>query len=216
MKTIHYNKHDYPFDLHIKDVLDASDLQKLHEKVEGEYTDQFQVGKDSSTVFHDLFYDQYRSGWPAMQYLYERMISNIIAPLFGEDFLYQKFPTFRVHLKGNVAVGAFHKDADFGHPIGEINYIIPLTDSDGTASVWVESEADKGDFTAMQLRVGELVQFNGNGLTHGNKTNMEGRTRVSMDFRILPISKYNPENESQSLTRKTKFKEGEYYKLYTK
>ena len=66
--------------------------------------------------------------------------------MLSEDFLYQKFPTFRVHLPNNIAVGKFHKDADFGHPKGEINFIIPLTDSYGSASVWVESEENKADF----------------------------------------------------------------------
>jgi len=216
MKTIPYNKNDYPFDAHIKAVLGAYDLQKLHEKVEGEYAEQFQVGKDSSTIFHSKFYDQYRAGWPAFEFLYERFIIDVIASLFDEDFLYQKFPTFRVHLQGNIAVGAFHNDADFGHPNGEINYIIPLTDSDDTATVWVESEPGKEDFKPIPMRVGELIQFDGNHLTHGNKKNETGCTRVSMDFRVLPISKYNPENETESVTRRTKFQEGAYYKRFTK
>jgi len=60
-------------------------------------------------------------------------------------------------LPGNVAVGAFHNDAEFGHPEGEVNFIIPMTDSDNTGSVWVESEEGKKDFTPIRLRTGWLV-----------------------------------------------------------
>jgi len=190
-------------------------LDDLHILVDGQYKEQFKVGADSSTDFHKQFYDKYRAGWPEMEFAYKSLIYNNISLLFDEDFLYQKFPTFRVHLPSNVAVGAFHKDSDFGHPAGEVNFVIPLTNSYETASIWVESEVDKGDFSPMKLRIGELVQFNGNVLTHGNKINETRHTRVSMDFRVLPISKYNPENDSESVTRKTKFQEGAYYKRFT-
>lgn len=181
-----------------------------------QYKEQFKVGADSSTVFHKKFYDKYHEGWPELQGLYDKFIAEVIAPQYNEDFLYQKFPTFRVHLPGNVAVGAFHNDAEFGHPAGEVNYIIPLTNSDGTASVWVESEPGKKDFEPIEMVVGRLIQFSGNTLTHGNKMNETECTRVSMDFRVLPISKYDEANNSESVTLKTKFKEGEYYKRLAK
>ena len=147
---------------------------------------------------------------------YETLIEKVIAPQMNEDFLYQKFPTMRFHIPNNVAVGLFHKDADFGHPKGEINYVLPLTNSDGTSSIWVESEVDKGDFEPMLMVIGDLIQFNGNCLTHGNKVNETNRTRCSMDFRILPLSKYDEDNETSSVTKGTKFKEGAYYKKFTK
>lgn len=191
-------------------------LDSLHFLVQGKYKELFEVGADSSTVFHKAFYDKYREGWEQMEQLYYDFICDHIAPSLVEDFLYQKFPTFRVHLPGNIAVGRFHFDAEFGHPQGEINYIIPFTNSSDTGSVWIESEKGKGDFKAIDLNIGELVQFNGNQLTHGNKVNETGETRVSMDFRILPISMYNEGQIGESMTRKTKFIEGEYYKRYYK
>ncbi len=208
-----YNSEQYNFNDVIGGVL--TKLEDLHFLVEGKYKELFEVGHDSSTIFHEAFYNKYRSGWLVMQYVYDEFIANIIAPEFNEDFLYQKFPTFRVHLPENVAVGRFHYDAEFGHPEGEINYIIPLTDSDNTASVWIESEQFKLDFEPMKLRIGEYIRFNGNQLTHGNKINETSKTRVSMDFRILPISCYK-ETGAESLTTKTKFVEGQYYKKFVK
>lgn len=189
-------------------------LPYLHSASWKEYGKLFEVGQDSSTEFHTSFYSQYRRGWPALEDMYLKFIKEVVSVRFDEDFLFQKFPTFRVMLPNNVAVGAFHNDAEFGHPEGEVNFIIPLTNSDETASVWVESLEGKKDFTPVKLRVGWLAQFNGNKLTHGNKVNLTGKTRVSMDFRVLPLSKYHEDQAKESVTRKTKFVEGEYYKRF--
>jgi len=215
-ELIKFNEREFDFVKVVNDLFNASELENVHELTTEEYKEQFQVGKDSSTVFHTQFYDKLRSGWPELISVYESFIKDFISPRVKEDFLYQKTPTFRVHLPGNIAVGAFHKDADFNHPAGEMNYIIPLTDSSDTASVWVESETDKGDFFPMILKVGYLVKFYGNQLTHGNKMNETSKTRVSMDFRILPLSKYNENNDAGSVTLGTKFTEGAYYKLFKK
>jgi hypothetical protein len=191
-------------------------LKDLHHLLIEQHVELFEVGKDSSTIFHERFYERYKGGWPDFELMYEWFVSEVVAPLFDEDFLYQKFPTFRVHLPGNVAVGDFHTDAEFHHPAGELNFIIPLTDSKDTACPWVESEPGKNDFEPIPLQIGRLIQFDGNVLRHGNRSNKTGKTRVSMDFRVLPISKYNPEAGGESITRKTKFVEGEYYKRFTK
>ncbi len=191
-----------------------TNLENLHYLVEGRYTELFEIGHDSSTIFHKAFYDKYRAGWKGLEAMYYKFISEVIAPNEAEDFLYQKFPTFRVHLPGNVAVGKFHNDAEFGHPVGEKNFIIPLTNSTGSASVWIESEVGKKDFDWIPLFLGQLASFNGNALTHGNKVNESEKTRVSMDFRILPISMYNKTQSNESITTKTKFTEGEYYKRF--
>lgn len=200
----------------IRNLFDSVNLEEIHQTSTEEYKELFEIGKDSSTIFHERFYNKYRAGWAELETMYQKFIEKVVYKYFDEDFLYQSFPTFRVMLPSNVAVGAFHNDGDFGHPDGEVNFIIPLTNSSGTASVWVESKPGKKDFAAMNMKVGNLITFNGNKLTHGNKVNDTGRSRVSMDFRVLPISKYNPENESESVTTHTKYREGAYYKRFTK
>ncbi len=211
-KIIPYNKDYYIFPEIVGGVLIK--LEELHHFVEGKYMKLFEVGKDSSTIFHDAFYNKYRAGWAEMELYYLNFIYEVIAPHFEEDFLYQKFPTFRVHLPDNIAVGRYHMDSEFGHPKGERNFIIPLTNSYDTASMWLESEPGKADFEPVPLEVGYLLAFNGNELTHGNEINKTGKTRVSMDFRILPISMYDESVNSESVTRKTKFIQGEYYNRF--
>lgn len=212
-ESIPFNVGHFDFVSEINKLFETESLEDLHSD---QYKEQFKVGADSITEFHNKFYDKYRAGWTEMESLYEYFIKHVVAPRYNEDFLYQKFPTFRVHLSGNVAVGAFHTDAEFGHPAGEENYILPLTHSTGTASVWVESQAGMEDFEAIPLVPGNLIMFKGNTLRHGNKVNETAKTRVSMDFRILPISKYDPANSSESITKKAKFKEGDYYKKFSK
>lgn len=213
---IPYDNVKFDFVRIIKDLFETYYLEGLHEHVKAdEYKELFEVGHDSSTIFHKKFYDKFRAGWPELQNLYDSFVKEI-SYLYHEDFLYQAFPTFRVHLPNNVAVGAFHNDAEFHHPDGETNYIIPLTKSTDTASCWVETQPGKKDFYPMTMIPGFIIAFNGNKLTHGNKVNLTGATRVSMDFRILPISKYDENNSSESITTNTKFKEGQYYKRFSK
>lgn len=210
-----FDSREYNFVEIVGNVFGIYDLKYIHTLSDEIYKEKFQVGMDSSTIFHTKFYDKFRTGWDELNSLYERFIKEVVSEQYDEDFLYQSFPTFRVHLPGNVAVGAFHNDAEFHHPKGEMNYIIPLTISNKTASVWVESEPGKKDFRDIILIIGNLVKFNGNELTHGNKTNETAKSRVSMDFRVLPLSKYDESNEGESITRNTKFKEGAYYKRFT-
>lgn len=213
-KTMKYSVILFPFINEVSKVFNVLDLNNLHSLLDKQYSDTFKIGADSCTNLHNVFYDKYRDGWPEMLSLYDRFIKDVVSFYFDEDFLYQCFPTFRVHLPGNVAVGAFHADGDFGHPDGEINFILPLTNSDNTASVWVESEPKLGDYIPMEMRTGELIRFNGNKLTHGNKSNETTKSRVSMDFRILPISKYKEDESLESKTTKQKYTEGAYYKKY--
>lgn len=214
-RTLKYSSIQFPFIEEIRKLYGIIDLSEIHTLLDKEYKEEFKISADSCTNLHDLFYNKHREGWPEFDAIYERFIRDIVSFNFDEDFLYQSFPTFRLHIPGNVAVGAFHADGDFGHPDGEINYIVPFTNSDVTASVWVESEPKKGDFVSMKMRTGELIRFNGNKLTHGNKVNDTGYTRVSMDFRVLPISKYNNSNSIESKTTKQKYREGEYYKKFS-
>ena len=43
--------------------------------------------------------------------------------------------------------------------------------------------------------------FNGGECIHGNKTNNTGKTRVSFDFRILPLENYNPDYKARTRTK---------------
>jgi hypothetical protein len=215
-----YLEEKYNFRGLIENFFEAKELKNLHLQVpEGEKYDKlFEVGKDSSTIFHEKFYSKLKIGWPELVNTYEQFLLNVVLPDYNfarEEIVFQKTPTFRVHLPNNLAVGDFHRDRDYNHPEGEINFIIPLTYMYGTNTVWCESEYGKKDYHPVQrLNCGEYFMFDGNNLFHGNMINKTGFTRVSMDFRILPRKFYNTDSVSSSLTTKTKFIVGEYYKEF--
>jgi len=214
-----YSKEKYKFSEHVSKLFNC-ELNKLHTIREKDYELFTQIGKDSNTEFHQKFYKNYKDGWEVLVNMYNDFIADVIFPLVKEitgetEFAYQTFPSFRVQLPNNVAVVKYHYDSDeeHGHPDGEINFVIPLTKMYDTNSIWVESEPNKKDFNPLEMNVGEFVCWNFNKCYHGNKINTTKDTRVSFDFRILPLSKYTRCNTNRnSASTNTKFTIGNYYR----
>ena len=169
MQTITYNTEQYPFKSIISKWFETSELSKLHLIKDYEH---FERQNDQSTIWHKIFYDMIRTD-TSFDDAYLRFLEDIVKPRFGEKIVYQKIPTFRVHLPGNVAVGEFHKDKHYrnvmwANKVREINYFLPLTKAYDTNTVWVESEEDKGDFTPLESQYGSCVAWDASNLNHGN------------------------------------------------
>lgn len=206
MKYYNYDTELYPFRKIIEEIIEDPHLEKLHLVKDYEV---YKKGTDQSTIWHEKFYKNKE----IFLSIYEKLIKNIIKPIFNEQIVYQKIPTFRVHLVKNLGVFEFHKDRQYQHNQEEINFFLPITDAYDTNTIWVESEEDKGDYAPMNTNYGQLVMWNGSYLTHGNKINETSNTRVSVDFRIVPISKWKEEENAGSIYMKTKFNIGGYYNL---
>ena len=69
-----------------------------------------------------------------------------------------------------------------------------------------------GDYAPIEMSENEYTIFYGNKCRHGNMINDTPHTRVSFDFRILPLDKYSPDMSKASGTRNMRFIVGEYYK----
>ena len=78
-------------------------------------------------------------------------------------------------------------------------------------SVWIESSPNKGDFSPIRLQWNQYIQFYGNKLRHHNVKNVSGLTRVSIDFRVIPFSKYDANYNKESVHGKRKFLIGDYF-----
>lgn len=163
-------------------------------------------GTDNNTPLHDILYTVF-SGESFLP-TYRKFVEHL-QDLLGEDLIFQKKPTFRIHLPGNLSVGDYHRDRDYGHPFEEINVWLPFTQAKKTATMWMESAYDKGDFRPVELGVGEYLIFD-SGLKHGNEINREGYTRVSMDFRVIPRSLFK-DTERVTANRGHKLTLGQYY-----
>ena len=206
MKYISYSTKNYPFRKIISQILGEVVLEHLHKDKNYEV---FQKGTDQSTKWHKLYYSNLDKFLP----LYNEFINNVIQPVFREKIVYQKIPTFRTQLVNNLGVFEFHKDKTYQHNQEEINFFLPVTDAYSSNTVWVESEEDKGDYFPMNALYGETVMWNGCHLTHGNKLNTTLNTRVSVDFRVIPFSKYKEDEGASAIYTKMKFSIGDYYSV---
>ena len=212
MEKIKYSIEDYPFADIIAVILNTTNLPKIHKEDHFKKYDLFTRDKDQSTKYHKLYYDNF---FKKIKPTYTHFIKNIIRPLYNEEIVYQKIPTFRLHFPGNIAVGEYHKDKwyrdkEWHEEVCEMNFYLPFTKAYGTNTIWVESEEDKKNFSDMRTEYGECVRWDGVNLTHGNKQNLTNTTRISVDFRVIPFSKYRPSNHG-SINTKTKFEIGGYY-----
>jgi hypothetical protein len=147
--------------------------------------------------------------------IYKNFVNIISKDIFKEKLVYQKKPTLRVQFPGNKAVGGWHRDRDYNHPLEEINIWVPITDAYETNTIWLESSFDKGDYAPVNMSFGEMLLFD-SGLTHGNKINQENKTRLSFDFRVIPFSQYqqpSSEEHPTSVAQNIKFTIGEYYEI---
>jgi len=212
-----FDTEKYPFQEIVKDIYQVDNLSKIHKHPlyhDIENNNQG-VGKDSHSKYHKLYYDQYQK----LQPIYEKFIKDVILDLLGiDEILYQASPTFRIHLPHNQAITKWHydSDADHKHPEGEINFILPVTPAYGTNTVWVESYPGQKDYHPLEMNYGTFVKFNANKCVHGNYENQTDDTRISFDFRVMPLEKYDPNYQATTATTKLRYVDGEYYRMISR
>ena len=212
-KIFTFNKKKFKFDVLLKDLFELKELEKLHKSYNTEDSTK-PVTKDTHTDPHKIYYKKINDGWLAFESLYKNFINDFVLNALGKERIYyQTLPNFRISSPGNVAVSTWHKDSDSEnlHPKGEINFFLPITKSFDTNTIWLESKPDKKDFSPINLEFGEVFMFNGCECTHGNKINQTGKTRISLDFRIMPLENYNPDYKEKTRTQNLEFKPGQYY-----
>mmetsp|Transcript_34960 Transcript_34960/g.41745 ORF Transcript_34960/g.41745 Transcript_34960/m.41745 type:complete len:299 (-) Transcript_34960:412-1308(-) len=111
-------------------------------------------------------------------------------------FYYQRPPTLRLQPGPARAMVRNHRDSDYGHQPGELNYWIPLTDIALTGvDLWCESDADLGDYSPLGTQLGEVSSFHGTACRHYVNRNETPYTRASLDFRVGIEPYYDPEWE---------------------
>jgi hypothetical protein len=172
---------------------------------------------DQCTAHHRLFYDKVMVSDSFLS-LYKNFIKENVRPLYDNSIVVQKLPTFRVCYPNNIAVGEYHKDKWYrdrawAEKVKELNFFLPFTRAYDTNTIWVESEEDKADYSPMNCEYGEFIQWDGSNLMHGNHINSTGKTRVSIDFRVVEYKNYEPSDKG-SINTDMKFKLGDYYELY--
>ena len=71
---------------------------------------------------------------------------------------------------------------------GVQNCWLPLTRTFGANSLHIESSPGAEDFEPFDMRPGQIAVFDGTACAHYTLANTTERTRVSLDFRVVPGS----------------------------
>uniref|UniRef100_A0A6C0KWY7 DegT/DnrJ/EryC1/StrS aminotransferase family protein n=1 Tax=viral metagenome TaxID=1070528 RepID=A0A6C0KWY7_9ZZZZ len=219
--VLSYNTDVHSFRHYFETLYNTNDLEHLHETSTEFQSDSL---SDVETSLHKKFYTDIKSN-PEFKNLYCSFIKAIYSHLFPKEtqIIYQSFPSVRFQFINNVAIPPHYDSDEIGcHPLGEKNFLIPITSMYGTNRIFLESEPGKGDFEGMTLSYGDLLMFNGNKCTHYNEKNIESTLRISLDFRIISRDNYiryvqdgkitmtNP-REPETVRKPTRMVVGGYY-----
>jgi hypothetical protein len=198
-----YDSIRYPFREIMESHLAVGSLELLHNHF---YMPKITAENDQEAPLHR---EMYRIG-PAFGTVYRKFVQDWVQPIIGSSVVFQKVPSLRYQAPGTVAVGAWHRDSDFGHGRGEINVWVPLTSSEPSSSVWLESQPDRGDFGPAMVPFGCAMLFDAVSLMHGNVINTSQYTRVSFEFRVIKESAYGARSE-RSVKQRKRFQVGDYF-----
>jgi len=183
---------------------------------------------DRNSVFIKDFYKLVDTDYSFLvEYL--SFIKENIKPLFNnERLMIQKTPNIRFHLPGCSNIGkrdsdpnkhiiGLHSDSEFNHPESEMNIVLPITKMYDTNSIFYEpypnSKIKYEDYESMNLEKNNFFCGYLNKCNHYNKINQTKDTRVSLDFRVIPFSKFK-NDFNISATSKKKFILGDYYMIF--
>lgn len=195
-KIYNFDTNKNKFIEYFQELFDELTLEQLHLK-----SSDFNIAKDRldmgylndrDTDLHQIFYNDLKKN-DTFKLLYCNLIKDIHNYFFkNEKFLiYQSYPSIRIQFMESKVI-PLHYDSDSlsNHPLGEKNFLLPLTSMKNTNSIYIESEPGKKDYQSIDLNYGELFYFNGNRCTHYNEKNDEGKLRISLDFRVILVEDY--------------------------
>lgn len=115
-------------------------------------------------------------------------VETAVLPLLpGTEFWLQTPPTLRIQPGPSDVFVKEHRDEDYGHQPGEINFWLPLTDPRLTrTTLWVED-------SPVAVGLNQVAWFHGSSRRHSVPANASTFTRVSMDFRVGLGGSFDPQ-----------------------
>lgn len=189
--SIHnYDTTKFPFLEYFQSLYQTNELEQLHLIDSKKYSEE--DIHDIETELHQKFYKDIKTN-DTFKTLYCNFIKEICTNFFPDEnvLIYQSFPSIRIQFINNIAVPPHYDSDHIGcHPLGEKNFLLPITKMFGTKRLFIESEPGKQDYKGIDLEYGNLFYFNGNKCTHYNEKNIESTIRISLDFRIILLKDY--------------------------
>jgi cytidyltransferase-like protein len=120
----------------------------------------------------------------------DHFVRSVCAPHLAsiytcEEIYYQAFPCLRMVQPDEFSIGP-HADVAYGHHPCSVNFYLPLTQIEGTSSLFLESRHGAEDWHPIDGDYGYLKHFAGAMCLHWTTENKTEFTRVSVDFRLIP------------------------------
>ena len=172
-------------------------------------------GTDQGTPIHKEVYAEYDKDKSELKDSYRDLQREWVAELrnsYGiEHWAVQRFPSLRVHFPANVSVFEFHRDSDYEHPLGELNHFLSINRSHSTASLHIEEELGWSNYVPLELEPGQSAIINTSIFKHGDFENNENYTRVSIDFRAIPVEVLEKLGSKRSITKGKVFDCNDYF-----
>lgn len=179
----------FPFRKQIESVFQTSNLEHIHLSEEQKNSDNLQ---DIETNQHKKFQESIKKD-NKFKEIYCSFLKSIQKTFFPDEeiMIYQSFPSIRIQFHNNKVIPP-HADSDSlgNHPLGEKNFLIPITRMQGTNRLFIESEPGKQDQQGITMNQGQFFFFNGNQCIHQNEKNIESDIRISFDFRCILLKDY--------------------------
>ena len=126
----------------------------------------------------------------AFQRAYDAWVRGVVLPEIAADATrvrYQQFPCVRAQCPGDMTLGP-HCDAAYGHAASTIIVSALLTRAYGTNTLIYETNPGREDWQAFEGAEGEALAFPGGLAAHFTSENTTGRTRWSIDTRVVADS----------------------------
>lgn len=191
-------------------------LEDLHEIFE-EHQELLQKGTDQSTIFHKAIYSSFDDPnycFTEFYLNYTKLSLEVLVILkdqtgYKGEWAIQRFPTIRIQFPNNLSVFEFHRDSNYSHPIGEINCFYAINTCYKSSALQVERNLGFEDYVPLNLNPGQYALLNTSIYKHGDILNETKKTRISMDFRFIPISKLT--EGRISLTKGIEFNTNSYF-----
>ena len=171
---------------------DLADLSLLHES----------VGSELNAIY-DALYALTRER--TFRNLYQSLVRDVIGSHFDRPFHFQRVPGIRIHTPDARTV-QYHSDYWYGHGPEVVNFWMPITRSFGSNALFLATLEDslkeidtiverklrqpeiderlQAICRPVELELGGIQVFNAQ-TAHGTLKNDTGRTRISVDFRVL-------------------------------
>lgn len=204
------------YELFLTNYFEVPSLDRLNESAIIGFVGSLERGTDQSTIVHLRLYEEFDRGLDSplvctYRSLCSEWLVNLIETYNIDRWAFQRFPSARIHFPDNVSVFEFHRDSDYNHPLGELNHFLALTKANGTASLHIEQDLGWNNFKPLELDKGKSAIINTSIFKHGDYINKEGYTRVSLDFRAIPVEVLECGDPLKSLTKHRVFDCNDYF-----